>query len=183
MKSLKQLIEKISSLIKIPEMSLFQIIETLKNNGISSCDPKLLSIIIEHKLQLVQLFCNLHITFFCSIGRSTAGKLGGKTIIIYCQIGTRYWQMHPVGDVFSVATSKHGKSYSDKKLRHGIFTYYVAKGLLEEDKNKDGAVEVSELKSYLDEAKRQQDALVTAIRSQCSGQKKTIWGGKRRRDY
>ncbi len=91
--------------------------------------------------------------------------------------------MHPVGDVFSVATSKHGKSYSDKKLRHGIFTYYVAKGLLEEDKNKDGAVEVSELKSYLDEAKRQQDALVTAIRSQCSGQKKTIWGGKRRRDY
>ncbi len=45
MNSLKQLIEKISSLIKIPEMSLFQIIETLKNNGISSCDPKLLSII------------------------------------------------------------------------------------------------------------------------------------------
>ena len=51
MKSLEQLIEKISSLIKIPQMSLFQIVETLKNNGISSCDPKLLSIIIEHKLQ------------------------------------------------------------------------------------------------------------------------------------
>jgi len=39
MKSLEQLIEKISSLIKIPQMSLFQIVETLKNNGISSCDP------------------------------------------------------------------------------------------------------------------------------------------------
>ncbi|MCD6490505.1 MAG: hypothetical protein J7K20_07250 [Thermodesulfobacterium sp.] len=40
-----------------------------------------------------------------------------------------------------------------KNLRHGIFTYYVAKGLLEGGMNKDGAVEVSELKNYLDEAK------------------------------
>ena len=51
MNNLEQLIEKISSIIEIPQMSLFQIIEILKNNGISSCDPKLLSIIIEYKLQ------------------------------------------------------------------------------------------------------------------------------------
>ncbi len=77
-----------------------------------------------------------------------------------------------VGDVFSAATSKDGKSYSDKKLRHGIFTYYLAKGLLEGDKNKDGAVEVSELKSYLDEAKRH------ARRLGYSDQKPVIWAAK-----
>jgi len=51
MNSLENLIDKLYSLIEIPQMSLFQIIETLKNNGIASCDPKLLSIVIEHKLQ------------------------------------------------------------------------------------------------------------------------------------
>ena len=59
-----------------------------------------------------------------------------------------------VGDIFSAATSKKGKSYSDKHLRHGIFTYYLAKGLLEGDKNGDGILEVAEFKNYLTEAER-----------------------------
>jgi uncharacterized caspase-like protein len=59
-----------------------------------------------------------------------------------------------VGDVFASATSKEGKSYSDKRLKHGIFTYYLAKGLLEGDKNHDGVIEAEELKEYMEKAKR-----------------------------
>jgi len=59
-----------------------------------------------------------------------------------------------VGDVFASATNKEGKSYSDKKLKHGIFTYYLAKGLLEGDKNHDGVIEAEELKEFIEETKR-----------------------------
>jgi uncharacterized caspase-like protein len=59
-----------------------------------------------------------------------------------------------VGDIFSAATSRDGKSYSDRKLKHGIFTYYVAKGLLEGDRDGDGAIEVGEFRPYLAEAER-----------------------------
>ncbi|RLB09987.1 MAG: hypothetical protein DRG27_03795, partial [Deltaproteobacteria bacterium] len=74
-----------------------------------------------------------------------------------------------VGEIFLAATSEDGKSYSDKNLRHGIFTYYVAKGLLEGDMDRDGAVEIGELKSYLDEIKRH------ARRLGYSDQKPVLW--------
>ena len=77
-----------------------------------------------------------------------------------------------VGDIFSAATNRDGKSYSDKNLRHGIFTYYVAKGLLEGDRDRDGAIDVGELKSYLDEARRH------AKRLGYSDQKPMLWPEK-----
>ena len=59
-----------------------------------------------------------------------------------------------VGDVYAGATDNKGKSYSDKKLRHGIFTYYLAKALLEGDRNGDGAIDKLEFEEYLREARR-----------------------------
>ena len=61
MNTLEQLIEKYLFLLN-PQMSLFQLIETLKNNGIAFCDPKLLSIIIEYKHQ--SFFKNVHVQSF-----------------------------------------------------------------------------------------------------------------------
>ena len=49
--SLKNLVDKLCSIIKIPEMSLFQIIEKIKEEQIHSCDPLLISKILEFKLQ------------------------------------------------------------------------------------------------------------------------------------
>ena len=48
--SLKGLVDKLCLIIKIPEMSLFQIIEKMKEENIRSCDPVLISTILEFKL-------------------------------------------------------------------------------------------------------------------------------------
>ncbi len=65
----------------------------------------------------------------------------------------------PDAEIFSTATDKDGKSYSDEKLRHGIYTYYLAKAFLEGDKDRDGVLEVNEIKPFLDEAKRHAESL------------------------
>lgn len=50
---LETFFSRVYELVDIPKMSLFDITETLKSNGISQCDPKMLSLIIEHKLKQV----------------------------------------------------------------------------------------------------------------------------------
>ena len=57
-------------------------------------------------------------------------------------------------EIFSTATDKKGKSYADENLRHGIYTYYLAKAFLEGDKDKDGMLEVEELAPFLKEVER-----------------------------
>ena len=47
---LESFFEKVYSIIEIPKMSLFEITESLKSNGIYQCDPEMLSTIIEDKL-------------------------------------------------------------------------------------------------------------------------------------
>ena len=49
---LEEFFEKVYSIIDIPNMSFFEITESLKKNGISQCDPKMISTILEHKLSL-----------------------------------------------------------------------------------------------------------------------------------
>jgi len=93
----------------------------------------------------------------------------GKNLVSEARPAFLQFKKFIVGDIFSAATSNDGKSYSDKNLRHGIFTYYVAKGLLEGDMDRDGAIEVSELKNYLDEARRH------AKRLGYSDQKPVLW--------
>jgi len=50
--NLEDFFQKVYSIIEIPKMSLFEITEALKLNGIYQCDPKMISTIIEHKLSL-----------------------------------------------------------------------------------------------------------------------------------
>jgi predicted RNA-binding Zn-ribbon protein involved in translation (DUF1610 family) len=48
--NLKNPVDNLCNIIKILEMSLFQIIETIKSKNIRSCDPVLISQIIKFKL-------------------------------------------------------------------------------------------------------------------------------------
>jgi len=50
---LKALVDNLCDIIKIPNMSLFQIIGAIKKNGIRSCDPILISNIIKFKLDKI----------------------------------------------------------------------------------------------------------------------------------
>jgi len=65
----------------------------------------------------------------------------------------------PKNGLYISATGGKGKSYSDPQLQHGIFTYYLAKAMLEGDKNKDGTIETSELKPYLEKVKERAQSL------------------------
>jgi hypothetical protein len=51
--NLKNLVDNLCDIINIPEMSLFQIIETIKSKNIRSCDPVLISQIIKFKLEKI----------------------------------------------------------------------------------------------------------------------------------
>jgi len=48
--NLEEFFEKVYSIMDIPNISLFEALESLKKNGISQCDPKMISIIIEQRL-------------------------------------------------------------------------------------------------------------------------------------
>jgi hypothetical protein len=51
-----------------------------------------------------------------------------------------------------IGTSGTGKSFESDKLRHGIYTYYLLRGLRgEADTNRDGEVTLSELSLYVNE--------------------------------
>ena len=48
--NLDNIFRKVYSIIDIPKMTLFDIVNSLNEHGIHSCDPKMISTIIEHKL-------------------------------------------------------------------------------------------------------------------------------------
>jgi WD40 repeat protein len=58
----------------------------------------------------------------------------------------------PRNFIYSAATDENGKSYSDSRIKHGIFTYFLAKGLLKGDLNQDGKIEAGELKRFFADA-------------------------------
>ena len=58
----------------------------------------------------------------------------------------------PKNGLYASATGPKGKSYSDDELKHGIFTYFLAQGLLFGDENKDKKIEKEELQKYLKKA-------------------------------
>jgi hypothetical protein len=60
----------------------------------------------------------------------------------------------PENGLYASATGPKGKSYSDDEIKHGIFTYFLAKGLLFGDENRDKKIEKKELKKYLKEAEK-----------------------------
>lgn len=51
--SFEEFFAKVYSLVDVKNLSLFQIIENLKKNGINSCDPNMLSVIIQDKLESI----------------------------------------------------------------------------------------------------------------------------------
>ncbi|WP_457623383.1 WD40 domain-containing protein [Persephonella sp.] len=60
----------------------------------------------------------------------------------------------PEKSIYISATDESGKSYSDRKLKHGILTYYIAKGLIEGDKDRDNLLELDEIMEYVNKAKK-----------------------------
>lgn len=45
---------KVFAIIDVGNLSLFQIINNLRSNGISSCDPNMISVIIQDKLDALE---------------------------------------------------------------------------------------------------------------------------------
>jgi len=90
--SLKGLVDTLCSIIKIPEMSLFQIIEKMKEEHIYSCDPVLISTILEFKLQNLfkEIKCpncasKMHHNKFISRNLKTSfGTISLKSPYCYC---------------------------------------------------------------------------------------------------
>ncbi len=65
----------------------------------------------------------------------------------------------PDKTLYISATSPKGRSFSVPSLKHGLFTYYLAKALLEGDINRDGKIELDELKRFLQQVKVEAERL------------------------
>ena len=53
--SFEEFFAKVFKIIDVENLSLFQIIENLKKNDIHSCDPKMISVILQDKLDAIHL--------------------------------------------------------------------------------------------------------------------------------
>ena len=118
--SFEEFFIKVFNLVDIENMSLFQIIENLKNNNIYSCDPNMLAIIIQDKLDSVNNLkscpiCNsncAHNKFIEKKLETTFGLIKIKAPYLYCNRCNKFFD--PYATMLNIKNGKY--QYDIQKL-------------------------------------------------------------------
>ena len=114
--SFEEFFAKVFNIIDVENLSLFQIIENLKKNDIHSCDPKMISVILQDKLDAINDSkmcpnCNLlgiHNRFINKKLQTTFGLIEIKAPYLFCNKCKTFFDPYK-----SILNLKNGKYQYD----------------------------------------------------------------------